>query len=258
MNHVTSPFPVDRDSERRYVRWFHELDGWTEYWDIYHPESRGRFYFGDGDTEQGLLTRFMPRERFPPVCRAWMQMALLQDTAARFRAAAVVPDTASAVIEVDRLVARLFETHFGDASDPRVQSDYLEATFRFATDSLPPATARDARIADDDPRKSTAGRHMLRGDLMWFMWALQIQAAEAVARLDDGHARRALLMAGVATGCPADFAWHGHRRTRNEYHADEATARLLRTRGVKWATEIGAATREVHALYRIREWGSED
>jgi hypothetical protein len=258
MSAATSPFPVDPDRERRYVRWFHELDAWTEYWDIYHPETQGRFYFGDGDTEEGLLRRFMPRERYPPVCKAWMQMALLQDTPERFRSEAVVPEVASAVKEVDNLVAGLFEAHFGDASDSNVQADYLEATFRFATDSLPPATERDARVADDDPRKSTAGRHMLRGDLMWFMWALQIEAAETVAGRDDGHARRALLMAGVASGCPADFAWHGHRRTREDYRAGQATARLLRARGLQWATDLDAATREVHALYRIREWGSED
>jgi hypothetical protein len=28
-----------QDLERgaRWVAWFHELDAWTEYWDIYHP-----------------------------------------------------------------------------------------------------------------------------------------------------------------------------------------------------------------------------
>src|ERR1700675_2714555 len=99
----------DPQADLRYVAWFHELDGWTEYWDIYHPETRGRFYFGDGETEEGLLTRFMPREQYPPVCTAWMRMALLQGTPEKFRAEAVVPDIASAVMEVDNLVAGLFE-----------------------------------------------------------------------------------------------------------------------------------------------------
>jgi hypothetical protein len=48
------------DNEKRYCAWFHELDAWTEYWEIYHPESRGRFYFGDGSGEPGFLTQFVP------------------------------------------------------------------------------------------------------------------------------------------------------------------------------------------------------
>ena len=40
------------EAERRYMAWFHELDAWTEYWDIYHPETHGRFYFGDGARER--------------------------------------------------------------------------------------------------------------------------------------------------------------------------------------------------------------
>ena len=113
-------------------------------------------------------------------------------------------------------------------------------------------------ISDDDPRKPTAGRHTLEGDIMWFAWALQLEAAHAIVGADEGHARRALQMAGVATGCPANFAWRGHRRTRAEYRPDAETASLLRERGMRWATDFGAAAEEVHALFRIREWGSED
>ncbi|HLK58755.1 MAG TPA: hypothetical protein VKU00_19440, partial [Chthonomonadaceae bacterium] len=148
--------------------------------------------------------------------------------------------------------------YFGDATDPYVRADYLEAIFRFATDTLPPATERDSRISDADPRKPTAGRHTLDGDLMWFAWALQIEAAHAIVGADDAHARRALLLAGVATGCGANFAWRGHRRTRTEYGPDTTTAGLLRDRGMRWAGDFEAAAAEVHALYRIREWGSED
>jgi hypothetical protein len=248
----------DGDSLLRYVRWFHELDAWTEYWDIYHPETHGHFYFGDGSTEHGLLTWFLPREQRPPAFIAWNRMALLLGPPAQFVSEVRVPEVASAVMEVDGLLARLYTNHFGDAADPQVQGDYLEATFRFATDTLPPATERDARIPADDPRKSTAGRHMLYGDIMWFLWALQIEAAHAIVGVDGGHSRRALLLAGVAMGSAANFAWLGHRRTRTEYHPDEATACLLRARGMQWATDFDAAANEVHALYRIREWGSED
>jgi hypothetical protein len=67
-----------------------------------------------------------------------------------------------------------------------------------------------------------------------------------------------LFLAGVATGCAANFAWRGHRRTRAEYRPDAATAGLLRERGMQWACNMQDAAREVHALYRIREWGHED
>ena len=92
---------------------------------------------------------------------------------------------------------------------------------------------------------------------MWFAWAMQIEAAFLVAGQDGGHARRALLLSGVATGCPANFAWRGHRRTRPEYHADADTAALLRARGSKWTAAPETAAREIHALYRIREWGED-
>ena len=244
-------------AEARYVAWFHELDAWTEYWDIYHPETRGRFYFGDGLNEPGLLTRLLPRERRPPAFVAWTRMALGTAPAMDFFEIVRAPGVAEAVTEVDDLMAGLFAKHFGDATEPRVREDYLEAIFRFATDTLPPATERDARIPADDPRKPTAGRHTLDGDLMWFAWALHIEAAQAIAGIDGGFPRRALLLAGVATGCPTNFVWRGHRRTRQEYRPDDATAALLHRRGLEWAADFAAAASEVHALFRIREWGHE-
>ena len=57
---MTGPDPASR-----YAAWFHDLDAWTEYWDIYHPESKGRYYFGNGRDEQGLLPAYMPRHSWP-------------------------------------------------------------------------------------------------------------------------------------------------------------------------------------------------
>lgn len=245
------------DARQRHAAWFHELDAWTEYWDVYHPETKGRFYFGDGVSEPGLLTRFLPRTQRPPAFEAWTRMALSRGTKDAFAAEIRVPDVGSSVMEVDGLVGRLFATHFGDPADPQVQADYLEAIFEFAIDVLPPAVERDARIREDDPRKATAGRHTLDGDLMWFAWALQIEAAFVIAGRDSDHTRRALLLAGVASGCPANFAWRGHRRTRAEYRPDAQTAALLRIRGRNWISDPDAAANEIHALYRIREWGED-
>jgi hypothetical protein len=257
-----APLPAAEASpnDLRYVAWFHELDAWTEYWDIYHPETKGRFYFGDGEAEPGLLGFFMPRTSYPPPWTAWADWALNNSGPEAFRSEVRKPEVAAAVMEVDGLVGKLFARHFGDPADPAVQADYLEATFRFAIDALPAATERDARVAPDDWRKSTAGRHALDSDLMWFAWALHTEAVEAlVGREPDpaGHARRALTLAGIASGCPANFAWRAHRRTRAEYRPDAETARLLRAKGLAWASDYEAAAVEVHALYRLREWGEE-
>lgn len=252
---ATAPILREPSPEQRYVGWFHELDAWTEYWDIFHPETRGRFYFGDGSTEPGLLTRYLPRERRPPVFVAWTRMALRSGDAESFAKAVRNPEVAPAVIEVENLLAELFARHFGDAAGPFTQLDYLEATLRCAMDTLPPAAGREALIPKDDWRRPTAGRHMIDSDLMWFAWALHLEAADLLIGRDRGHARRALQLAGVAAGCPANFAWRGHRRTRPEYHPDRATIRMLKERGLHWASDFEAAAREVHALYRIREWG---
>ena len=248
--------PTDCSNQQRYAEWLRELDGWTEYWDIYHPESRGRFYFGDGNTEPGLLTSFLPRERKPAVFVAWTRAALGTVPVAEFLSHARSPDVAAAVMEMDALVARLFSKYFGDPATLSTQADYLEAMFRCGTDSLPPDDARYAVIPENDWRKPTSGRNTIDSDIMWFCWAMHTEAAQTIAG-DDGLARRALQMAGVAVGCSASFAWRRHRRTRPEYKQDTATTTLLRERGLGWATDFGAATKEVHALFRIREWGHE-
>jgi hypothetical protein len=242
-------------AEKRYMAWFHELDAWTEYWDVYHPETQGHYYFGNDSTEQGLLTHLLPRRAHPPAFMAWTRSALGLGPAATFAAEAQRSAVAQAVREVDALLDRIFSSHFGDPRDPEVRGDYLYATFRAAINTLPPARERDSQIADDDPRKPTAGRHMIDGDLMWFAWALVLEAAELGGGSEESRARRALMMAGVAAGCPANFVWRGHRRTRPEYQPDDATQALLHARGLAWADDFPAAAEEVHALYRFREWG---
>lgn len=255
---ATGPARSGELNAQRYAAWFHDLDAWTEYWDVYHPETCGRFYFGDGKSETGLLTRFLPHRNYPPAWVAWTRMALMTEPASTFEREVLKPDISAAVMEVDSLVGRLFERHFGDPAEPEVQADYLAATFSFAIDSLPPATERDRLIPEGDWRKPTAGRHTLDGDLMWFAWSLQLEAAQLIApERDSGHARRALQIAGVATGCPANFAWRGHRRTRSVYARNDLTAQRLHRQGMMWARDFDAAAAEVHALFRIREWGED-
>lgn len=246
-----------RESDARHAAYFHALDSWTEYWDIYHPESSGRFYFGDG-IRPGLLELLLPRREVPPVFVAWKRHALGTDTGDSFGQCAAATEVAAAAVELDALVGRLFTEHFGEDIDDAVRSDYLAAIHRFATDSLPAASERLGRLGPDDPRRRTAGRHTIDADMMWFIWSLQLEVAQIaqIAPGDDaGSARRSLLLAGVAAGCSADFAWRGHRRTRPEYRPDAATITLLASRALTWSRSFGDAAAEVHALYRIREWG---
>jgi hypothetical protein len=247
---------VDGDWVARYVGWFHDLDAWTEYWDIYHPESAGRFFFGDGAGEPGLLTAFMPATSWPAPFTAWIAVASKAAPAAQFAEAVRVPQVAQAILEVDELVGELFGRYYGDAADLEVQGHYLEAMHRFATDTLPPAPERYALVPEGDYRQRTAGRHTLDGDIMWFAWALHLEAGQLLDPDTAQNARRrALMMAAVATGCAANFAWRGHRRTRPGYQPDERTAYALRSLGLRWAQDFPAACAEVHALYRVREWG---
>jgi hypothetical protein len=245
------------EAANRYVAWFHELDAWTQYWDVYHPETHGRYHFGNGTTEPGLLRKFVRHEQRPPIFNAWVRMALSLDSRQRFVEEARVPEVAAAVLEVDRLMSRLFKAHFGDASDPHVQEEYINAMLCFGCDMLPPATERATRFADQDPRKEGAGRYTMEFDLVWFSCALHIEAVHAVYGVDEEHARRSLMLAGLAVGCSADYVWRGRRQSRPEYSRDFQTAYLLRNMGIEWAANFAAAAKEVHALFRIREWGRE-
>ena len=38
----------ESDEARRHATFFHELDAWTEYWDVYHPETNGHLLPGKG------------------------------------------------------------------------------------------------------------------------------------------------------------------------------------------------------------------
>jgi hypothetical protein len=248
---------VTQHALARYAAYFHELDAWTEYWDIYHPETRGRFYFGDGGDEVGLLTAFLPRAGRPPAFEAWTRRALYGGDEPNFARIVRSEPVRSAVAEVDDLVADLFVRHFGDAAHGGVRADYLAAMHHFACDTLPAASDRAERIAADDPRKRTAGRHTLDGDIMWFAWALQLEAAQLVQPTTHA-ARHALLMAGVATGCAANFVTRADRRTRSAYVAAPDLAALVLDRGLGWADDFAGATDEVHALFRIRQWGEDE
>ncbi len=245
------------DDGRRYAAFFHELDAWTEYWDIYHPETHGHFYRG-GAGERGLLTLFVPGPAGPPpIFEAWKRRALGLDPGGDFSRLAAEEPVASAALELDDLVCRAVRSHFGDPAEASVRADYLRAIYGCATDTLPAATERAARVPPGDPRQRTAGRHTIEGDMMWFVWALEVETARAAAGpgRDERRHLHALALAGVATGTAASFAKGGHRRTRSEYRDNVATRQLLQDRGMRWAQDVEAAAAEVHELFQIREWG---
>ena len=62
---------------QHYAAYFFELDAWSEYWDVYHPETCGLYHFGDGELE-GYLSAFLPGPNNPraPVFDAWKAYAL--------------------------------------------------------------------------------------------------------------------------------------------------------------------------------------
>ncbi|HEY2401008.1 MAG TPA: hypothetical protein VGI23_11675, partial [Steroidobacteraceae bacterium] len=186
-----------------------------------------------------------------------VRMALSLDSRAKFVDEARVPEVAAAVLEVDRWVSRLFKKHFGDAADPAVQADYINAMLCFGCDTLPPATERAKQFCDNDPRRKAAARYAMEHDLVWFSCALHLEAVHAIYGVDEEHARRTLMLAGIAVGCSADFVWRGHRQSRPEYSRDFQTAYFLRNMGIDWANDFRGACGEVHALFRIREWGRE-
>src|SRR5262245_9747027 len=173
--------PGDDDAGARYAAYFFELDAWSEYWDLYHPETRGRYHFGDG-SRPGCLSAFLPDpERGPsPVFDAWKAYAYASREAddgeprRLFEEQARQQRVAEAVLDVDGLVCSIFAERFGgaDAVEP-----YFDAIGRFALDTLPPCPERADRLSPDDPRKPFAGSHMMAGDIMWFAWATQLECA---------------------------------------------------------------------------------
>lgn len=101
----------------QYARYTWELDAWTEYWDIYHPETKGCYYFGTAD-RPGYLSLFIPNPngRRSAVFDSWKAMALSATPDAaleeRFRGQVRDPRVIEAVLAVDELVRRIVRSHF--------------------------------------------------------------------------------------------------------------------------------------------------
>jgi hypothetical protein len=248
----------------RYARFFRELDGWTEYWDIYHPETHGLYYFGDAE-HAGYLSSFMPspvRMR-NPVFDAWKILALCSGDEPdpglreRFETEARRPQVVDAVLAVDELVLRLVREHFGISSGEVDALAFLDAMERFGKDTLPECPERFAAIPDDDPRKSSSLYHTIEGHVMWFGWAVHLECAELVAPRDPAaQALRRLLLAGAGLGCSFDFAFRGRCRTRREYVAADAKAwASIWSRARRGALSFSEASDEARILFRIREYG---
>ena len=248
----------------QYAQYAWELDAWTEYWDVYRPETGGRYYFGSAD-HPGYLNRFLPNPsgRRSPVFDSWKAVAL--DTREtpdfsleeRFAQSVRDPEVTEAVLAVDELVRRIVSNHFNDGSGRLDALAYLDAMERFGRDTLPENPERYALIPDDDPRKSSALHHTIEGDIMWFAWALHLECAELVAPADpQGQAVRRLLMAGTALGCAFDSAFRHGYRTRKEYQsADDGAWSRIWARARLCAASFAAGSREMRELFRIRTFG---
>ncbi|MEO8372939.1 MAG: hypothetical protein ABI806_27385 [Candidatus Solibacter sp.] len=246
----------------RYSAYFRELDAWTEYWDVYHPETHGRYYFGD-DEHPGLLTAFLPSPANyrNPVFDSWKMLALQSDSEPdpvlleRFTTEARRPHVAEAVLAVDELVLRLVRQHFADPAGEVDAVAYLDAMERFGRDTLPACPERYARIPAEDGRKSSSLHHTIEGHVMWFAWAVHLICAQLVARPDPEAARlRRLLLAGTALGCSFDFVFRGRCRTREQYLGPDGSSKIwVQARASQESFELGS--REMLTLFRIREYG---
>lgn len=249
---------------RHYARYFFELDAWSEYWDIYHPETHGRYYFGDGE-QLGYLSSFLPSPTKPrnPAFDSWKRMVLSWGGTAdagllqTFRSQVHQPKVEDAVIAVDELVCRLVREHFSTSTGSIDALAYLDAMERFGRDSLPESPDRFERIPNHDARKSTSLHHTIEGHIMWFAWAMHLECVEMVAGRQSPNAELwPLLMAGIALGTSFDFAFRKRCRTRSEYLAgDSAASSRIWSRALELANDFDKGVREMKCLFRIREYG---
>lgn len=250
---------------RDYARFLFELDAWSEYWDLYHPETRGRYHFGDG-TQPGYLSAFLPTPTGgrAPVFEAWKRVALTPadepwaaDDRRAFEQQARAPHVAEAALAVDDLVRGLVRAHFAEQDGGLDEDAYLDAIERFAHDTLPTCPDRTAALPPDDSRLPYSDTHRMAGDIMWFAWAIHLECAQLVAPCNERErGERALCMAGVALGSSMDFAFSGRCRTRKEYKsADGAAWARIWARAKECAREFDRAAAEVRELFLIRTYG---
>lgn len=251
----------------RYAKYAWDLDSWTEYWDIYRPETKGCYYFGSADCA-GYLNQFLPNPvtgRRSPVFDVWKALIFSSGDASmaafeeQFYARIRQPEVKEAVLAVDELVRRLLRNHFTDETGKVDIYAYLDCMERFGKDTLPECRERFERIADDDARKPTSLHHTIEGDVMWFAWALHLECAQSVAAPDaEATAVRAILLAGIAQGCAFDYAFRRGYRTRKEYRAADSTSRAsIWSRSLLCAGDFSLGARELRELFRIRTYGDQ-
>jgi hypothetical protein len=228
-----------------YAAFFRDLDSFTEYWDVYRPETNGKFMDP------------VVQHIFPKVLVPWRNYALATgpDKATQRETLLAVlhqPPVSEAVMLIDDLQAQLITTHFGQQPVPHLDS-VVEAQLAFGKDTLPLDPDRDSRIQAGDPRKPFAKFHRMDSPIMWFNWAAHVESA-ALLQGETGQkmAARTLLMAGVCGGSSMDFTFRDNRLpTRPEYKRDEATERLIRAKTQQLSTDWRAAVAELHDLWRI-------
>ncbi len=254
-----------------YAAYFRDLDSWTEYWPFYRPESKGRYFFGDGAGEEGLLGRFFPNRNTPqgdePLER-WQEWAKFGTDAdddpylTSLMEAIGDVEVKEALYEVDALLGRLIVEHF--EFDGAIDGEaYIDCVENFARDQLPPDQDRFERVPEGDPRKDHSLYHTMDGNSMWFNWVGHLECTSLLKAQEDtedeGLAVRTLAMAGICLGCPMDYVFRQRSRTRSEYRLDQPkrTQELLRSRARIWRLDWNAAAKEARALFKIREFGEE-
>jgi hypothetical protein len=246
---ANAPLEVDDDLER-YAAFFTDLDSYTEYWDLYRPELKGK-YMG----YVGLL--------FSGVLPEWFDYALNEKTTqapallTKLKKDLAVSEVTDALLQLDELQLTLIEKHFPGPDGKGIDfASYLAAVDAFAQDLLSPDADRLARTPEDDARHDYAGRHRMDGPAMWFYWASVTDCTSLIAGPNGGMTpHRALLIGAAAFGSAMDFTFRGQvgfrGKTRPQYKPNAETAALLRAQAREWVRDGNVARSQTMDLYRI-------
>jgi hypothetical protein len=240
--------PPPGDLEK-YAAFFRDLDSYTEYWDLYRPETNGRYM------DAAIAT-------FGAPLQSWTAYALKENSAqapallAKLKAALAVAENAQALRTIDELLLMLLQRHFPGPAEGQIEAGaYVNAVEGFARDVLPPDPDRLARTPSDDSRYAYAGRHRMDGAVMWFNWAGVLDCVDLL----DGDAaftpHRTVQIAAAAFGSAMDYAFRGQvgfrGKTRPEYKPDEPTVVLLRSQVKSWIADGTLARGQARELFRI-------
>lgn len=223
---------------------FRELAEWTDGWATHHPETRGRFAWGDGVGEVGALTVLLrPAADGRSPHQRWTDWAMAhrepwgEATHAQLVRRLVAPEVRAAVLSLDLLLCHLYRRHFGALPASEALPAFLDAVYRYAGGEL------GDRPTGEDP--------------VWFRWGFVIESAELLAPGDGRAGLRRAWMAGLVVGAATEAVRTRRYRTRGAYAAAPDLAATLHRRGRALAQDLAEGSAELRDLQLIRIGGEQ-